>query len=109
MSHSLRNWAGFLVAATFLIAGRAAAAALDARLVEAMARQDKQTVRALMKQGIDVNVHAADGATAHQWAAHRDDFEAVDLFLKAGANGNAADDQGVTALGLARESVSLRI
>jgi ankyrin repeat protein len=109
MSHSLRYSAGFLVVATFLIAGLAAAAAPDARLVEAMARQDKQAVRALMKQGIDVNARAADGATALQWAAHWDDVEAVDLFLKAGANVNAADDHGVTALGLACENVSLRM
>src|SRR5712691_7625630 len=109
MGHSLRHWAGFLVVATFLIAGLAAAAAPDARLVEAMARQDKQAVRALMKQGIDVNAHAADGATALQWAAHWDDFEAVDLFLKAGANVNAADDHGVTALGLAFENFNLRM
>lgn len=109
MSHSVRNCAGFLATAMFAIAGLAAAATPDTRLVEAMARQDKQAVRALMKQGIDVNARAADGATALQWAAHWDDFEEVDLFLKAGANVNAADDHGVTALGLACENVSLRM
>ena len=82
MSHSLRRWAGFPAIAMFLIASPATAAAPDARLVEAMARQDKQTVRALMKQDVDVNAHAADGATALQWAAHWDDFEAVDLDLR---------------------------
>ena len=108
MSQILRNWAGFLAMAMFTIAGPAAAAAPDTRLVEAMARQDKQTARALMKQGVDVNAQAADGATALQWAAHWDDLEFVNLFLKAGATVNAADAHGVTALALACENVSVR-
>ena len=109
MSHKLGSCAGFLAIAVFLMPGLAVAAAPDARLVDAMAHQDKQTVRALIKQGADVNSRAADGATALQWAAHWDDFEAVDLLLKAGANVNAADDHGVTALALACENTSLRM
>ena len=52
----------------FLTVGLAGAAAPDGRLVDAMARQDKQTARALIKDGIDVNSRAADGAEALQWA-----------------------------------------
>jgi ankyrin repeat protein len=108
MSRKLGAWSGFLATALFLLAGLAAAAP-DARLVDAMARQDKQTARALLKQGADVNSRTADGATALQWAAHWDDFDAVDFLLKAGANVNAADDHGVTPLALACENVSQRM
>src|SRR5439155_8897027 len=109
MRHELGRWAGFLAIAVCLMASRAGAVAPDERLVNAMARQDKQTVRALIKQGIDVNARAADGATALQWAAHWDDFDTVDLLLKAGAKVNAADDHGVTPLALACENVSVRM
>jgi ankyrin repeat protein len=100
--------AGILLVAIFMTVGLDAAAP-DRRLVDAMARQDTQTARALLKQGIDVNVRSADGATAIQWAAHWNDFETVDLLLKAGADVNAADDHGVTALSLACENVSVRM
>jgi uncharacterized protein len=109
MRHALGRWAGFLAIPLLLTAGLAEAAAPDTRLVDAMARQDKQTVRGLIKQGLDVNSRAADGATALQWAAHWDDLEAVDLLLKAGAKVNATDDHGVTALSLACENVSVRM
>jgi ankyrin repeat protein len=50
-----------------------------------------QTGGSLIKQGVNVNVRAGDGATALQWAAHWDDVVA-DLLIKANANINAADD-----------------
>ena len=49
----------------------------------------------------DVNVSQADGATALMWAAHWDDLRTADLLIRAGANVNAANDLGVTALSLA--------
>ena len=109
MLNQLGRSAGFLSIPLLLTAGLAEAAAPGAALVDAMARQDKQTVRRLINQGLDVNSRTADGATALQWAAHWDDFEAVDLLLKAGARVNAADDHGVTALSLACENVSVRM
>lgn len=78
----------------------------DLRLVNAVARQDKRTVRALLKEGVDVNVTRADGASALLWAAHWDDLETADLLLRAGAHVNAADDHGVTALARAGETAS---
>src|SRR5262245_62262825 len=80
------------------VATLVAAAAADVRLAEAMARRDKATVRALLKQRVDVNAAMPDGATALLWAVHWDDFEAVDLLLKAGADVNAADDHRITPL-----------
>jgi ankyrin repeat protein len=82
------------------------AAGQDVRLVTAAAAQDKATVRALLKKGVDVNTTRADGATALLWAAHWNDLETVDLLLKAGANVNGADDHGVTPLARAAENAS---
>ena len=80
-----------------LIGGLPVLAQADTRIVDAMARQNGQAVRALMKQGVDVNARTADGTTALHWAAHWDDFESVALLLKAGARIDATDDHGVTA------------
>ena len=108
MSLMLGRRAGLLLVPIFVTVGLDAAPP-DTRLVEAMARQDSQTARALLKQGTDVNARSADGATAIQWAAHWNDFDTVEVLLKAGADVNAADDHGVTALSLACENVSLRM
>ncbi len=89
--------------------GLAMAAEPDLRLVNAAAQQDRQLVRTLLKEGVDVNLPRADGATALLWAAHWDDLETVDLLLRAGANVNAADDHGVTALVRACENASVRM
>lgn len=85
----------------------ATAAGPDLRLVDAVARQDTRAVRALLKEGVDVNTPRADGASPLLWAAHWDDLETADLLLRAGANVNAADDHGVTALARACENASV--
>jgi uncharacterized protein len=81
-----------------------AAPGSDTRLVTAAAQQDKPAVRALLKQGANVNAPRADGATALLFGAHWDDLEMVDLLLRAGADVNAADDHGVTPLARAAEN-----
>ena len=73
-----------------------------------MARQNRDAVRTLVKQGVDVNSRAADGTTALHWAAHWDDLETAAFLLKAGARIDATDDHGVTALSLAAENASAR-
>ena len=77
------------------------AASSDRRLLEAVRQQDTETVRALLKQQLDVNAPQADGATALHWAAHWDDLDTADLLIRAGAHVNAANDYSVTPLGLA--------
>jgi len=89
-----------------LTVGMTAAASPDLRLVDASAERNTALVRALLKEGIDVNAARADGATALLWAAHWDDREAVELLLRAGANVNAAEDHGVTPLARACENAS---
>ena len=78
-----------------------AAAGSDVRLVEAVQNQDKEAVRALLKQDVDVNTPQADGATALAWAAYWDDLDTANLLIRAGANVNIANDFGVTPLSLA--------
>ena len=82
------------------------AADLGQQLVNAAADQDKTAIRALLRQGANVNATRADGATALLWAAHWNDLETVDLLLHAGAKVNVADDHGVTPLAQAAENGS---
>jgi uncharacterized protein len=73
----------------------------DLRLVDAVKSRNREAVRSLLQQHVDVNTPQADGATALAWAAHWDDMETVDLLIRAGANVNAANSYGVTPLALA--------
>lgn len=91
----------FVPLLTTLTVATAAAAEGDIRLVEAARNRDVQQVRVLLRQGIDVNRQAHDGATALLWAAHWNDVEAADLLIRAGANANIANDFHVTPLSLA--------
>src|SRR5262249_8061110 len=98
--------AAFCLLAFLNTAPAAVAADLGQQLVNAAAEQDKAAVRALLKQGANVNATRADGATALLWAAHWNDLETVQLLLRARANVNAADDHGVTPLAQACENAS---
>ncbi|HEV8316561.1 MAG TPA: ankyrin repeat domain-containing protein [Vicinamibacterales bacterium] len=106
MRTAIKTLAGCWLVAVLSVANLAAAAERDTRLVQAAADQDRQTVRELLKQGVDVNAARADGVTALLWAAHWNDLDMIDALLKAGAKVNAADDYGVTALTRACENTS---
>jgi uncharacterized protein len=73
----------------------------DLRLAEAVKNGDKEVVRALLKQHVDLDARQGDGTTALAWAAHRDELETAELLIRAGANVNAANEYGVTPLSLA--------
>jgi ankyrin repeat protein len=93
------------LAATFLmtlltVAG-AVAADSDLRLVDAARNKDRQQIRTLLNQKLDVNVRSDDGATALLWTAHWNDVETADLLIRAGADVNAANTFGMTPLSLA--------
>ena len=79
----------------------AAAADSDTRLLDAVKRQDRPAVAALLKERIDVNAPQPDGTTALHWAAYHDDADTVAALLRAGAKANAATDNGVTPVWLA--------
>jgi len=75
-------------------------------LIDAAKRADRETLRSLLKRGVNVNATEADGATALHWASYRDDGDAADLLIRAGANVNAANDLGATPLWLACQNGS---
>jgi ankyrin len=88
----------FLVAAIAVTEHGRAVAAERVPLIEAAKSVDKDALRALLKEGVNVNATEADGATALHWASYRDDLESADLLIRAGANVNAANDLGATPL-----------
>src|SRR5260370_553424 len=55
-------------------------------VADAAMKGDKSALRSLLEQKADVNVPQADGATAIQWAAYRDDLDMAGLLIGAGAN-----------------------
>ena len=65
-----RSWL-HLVAIGFLT-GAISLSAAGSPLIDAVKKQDVQSVRALLKQKANVNATEADGFTALHWAAQRD-------------------------------------
>ena len=92
---------GLLILLVF-VAGESARPAL----IDAAKNVDRDAVRALLQQGINVNAADADGTTALHWASYRDDVETADLLIRAGANVNAANDLGATPLWAASQNGS---
>ena len=82
------------------------AAAQDQRLVEAVERQDRDSVRTLLAESVDVNAPQPDGATPLHWAAHWNDLDTANLLIQAGANVNAVNELEVTPLSLAALNAS---
>jgi ankyrin repeat protein len=76
----------------------AAAAADNARFVNAVKSHDVAAVRTLLKQHADPNAPDVDGTTPLIWAAHNGDSETGKLLISAGANVKAANRYGVNAL-----------
>ena len=57
-----------------------------ATFVEAAMNGNREAVRALLKDGVDVNTTQADGMTALHWAAQKGDVELATVLLYASAN-----------------------
>lgn len=74
------------------------AAAVEYPLITAARNTDREAVRRLVQQKVDVNAAEPDGTTALHWASYRDDGESAEVLIKAGANVNAANDLGATPL-----------
>jgi ankyrin repeat protein len=91
---------GALVLSATVMAG-----ANDAPVAEAAMTGDRAAVRALLKQGVDVNAAMGDGMTALHWAAKKGDVELAQMLLYAGANVKAMTRLGgFTPLILASET-----
>ena len=73
-------------------------------LADAVQRQDKQAVRALLAKKADVNATQPDGATALHWAAYADDAETTALLIRGGASVNVRNNYGVSPLALAAKN-----
>jgi ankyrin repeat protein len=61
-----------------------------AAVADAAMAGDTEAVRALLKQGGDVNGAQGDGLTALHWAARKGDAELANLLIRGGANVRAA-------------------
>jgi ankyrin repeat protein len=79
------------------------ARAAEHAIVRAAAAADGAAVRALIKQGTDVNIQGNDGATALLWIARTDDLETADMLLKAGAKVATPNALGITPVYAAAE------
>ena len=108
----LRNtsWliAGFIVATSAL---GIAAADKDAKSVaDAAMRKDADSVRALVKEGGDVNAAQGDGMTALHWSAMNADADVASMLLAAGANVRATTRLGgYTPLHLASQNGAAKV
>jgi len=77
------------------------ASAIDSLVADAAMNGDRATAQLLLSNKADVNAPQADGATAIEWAAYRDDLELADVLIAAGANPKTPNREGATALQLA--------
>src|SRR5438270_5572768 len=82
-------------------------AAGDTRLSDAAMQGDRDAVRSLLAQKVDVNAPQGDGTTALHWAAYKDDVEMAKLLLSSGASVKAATRIGaITPLFMASKNGS---
>jgi len=80
-------------------------AAAPAPVADAAMRKDLEAVRALLRQGVDVNAAQGDGMTALHWAATHGDGALAEVLLYAGANVKATSRLGrYTPLHVASQS-----
>jgi ankyrin repeat protein len=85
-----------------LIGAAAATGAPTASAIgDAAENGDTQTVRVLIKQGVDVNAPSADGTPALHWVVRMQDLDTARLLLKAGADANLPNRYGVRPLHIA--------
>ena len=97
----MRFRGSLLVVAIGCLAGTLSIVAAESPLIDAVKKQDVQSVRTLLKRKLNINATEADGFTALHWAAQRNDLQVVDLRLGAGANARTSTRYNITPLYLA--------
>lgn len=71
-----------------------ATSATASEIADAARRGDKEAVRLLLAEKVDVNARQGDGTTALHWAAYNDDVEMAQLLIRAGASVHAMTRNG---------------
>lgn len=84
-----RGWAAVAVLAVLGSTG-----APDAPVADAAERGDLDSVRALLREGADVNASQGDGMSALHWSAMNDDRSMIEVLVYAGATLEAATRLG---------------
>ncbi|MBX5460866.1 MAG: ankyrin repeat domain-containing protein [Steroidobacteraceae bacterium] len=79
----------------------APAHSVGSEIARAAEHGDTSTVRALIRQGVDVNAPGWDSTPALHWVVRMQDRETTRLLLRAGADANHANRYGVRPLHLA--------
>jgi ankyrin repeat protein len=82
----------------------------DSRLSDAAMQGDRDAVRSLLAQKVEVNAPQGDGTTALHWAAYKDDVEMAKMLLAAGASVKAVTRIGaITPLFMASKNGSAQM
>src|SRR5262249_47360325 len=84
---------GLACALCFFIVTLSASAA-PVRLIDAVKAADKDAIRTLLQQRVDVNAAEPDGTTALHWAGRTSDLQAAEMLIRAGANVKSANRYG---------------
>jgi len=86
MKRTLVSGIGLGLMGALILSASVLAGSNEAPVAEAAMSGDREAVRALLKQGVDVNAAMGDGMTALHWAAKKGDVELAQMLLYAGAN-----------------------
>jgi uncharacterized protein len=90
-----------VVASVVMLLAALNAGAATSPMADAAEKQNRDAVRSLLRQKVDVNAPQVDGTTALHWAVRLDDLDMADLLLRAGAKVTAVNRDGATPLQLA--------
>ena len=94
-----------IVLTALLVAATVTLRASDADVADAAKARDAAAVKALLKNGADVNAAQGDGMTALHWAASNGDAALTQMLLSAGANIRATTRLGgITPLLMASQA-----
>ena len=101
---TMRAAACLVISACFITLS--AAGAVNSAIADAAMKGGTAALRILVQKKADVNAAQADGTTAIQWAAYRNDLEMADILISAGSDVKLANRDGATPLWLAAENGS---
>jgi len=79
---------------------------IKTRILMKAAKEGKTDIlKALLDEGIDVNIKDNDGMTALMWAAYKCHLNAVELLLDNDADVNEKNNEGMTVFNLAEGGI----